>query len=254
MSDNSVAGKHILVTGGASGIGAESALLLSKRGASITLADLNEVDGIALAQRINDEGGQARFVKVDVSDSASVAALFDSAINELGNIDVLINNAGIDHDPKFMLEIDDATFHKNIAVNVNGVWYCMKQALAHMMQNGGGHVINISSVAGIRAAPTLSAYSAAKHAVVGLTKSAAVEYARHNIRFNAVCPSFIRTPMVENVLSKLDKRGQKALLKANPMKRLGEPQEVAGAIAWLCTAESSFMTGHTVVLDGGMTA
>ena len=254
MSDNSVAGKHILVTGGASGIGAESALLLSKRGASITLADLNEVDGIALAQRINDEGGQARFVKVDVSDSASVAALFDSAINELGNIDVLINNAGIDHDPKFMLEIDDATFHKNIAVNVNGVWYCMRQALAHMMQNGGGHVINISSVAGIRAAPTLSAYSAAKHAVVGLTKSAAVEYARHNIRFNAVCPSFIRTPMVENVLSKLDERGQKALLKANPMKRLGEPQEVAGAIAWLCTAESSFMTGHTVVLDGGMTA
>ncbi|MAD15177.1 MAG: oxidoreductase [Alteromonadaceae bacterium] len=254
MSDNSVAGKHILVTGGASGIGAESALLLSKRGASITLADLNEVDGNALAQRINDEGGQARFVKVDVSDSASVAALFDSAINELGNIDVLINNAGIDHDPKFMLEIDDATFHKNIAVNVNGVWYCMKKALAHMMQNGGGHVINISSVAGIRAAPTLSAYSAAKHAVVGLTKSAAVEYARHNIRFNAVCPSFIRTPMVENVLSKLDERGQKALLKANPMKRLGEPQEVAGAIAWLCTAESSFMTGHTVVLDGGMTA
>ena len=110
------------------------------------------------------------------------------------------------------------------------------------------------AVAGIRAAPTLSAYSAAKHAVVGLTKSAAVEYARYNIRFNAVCPSFIRTPMVENVLSKLDERGQKALLKANPMKRLGEPQEVAGAIAWLCTAESSFMTGHTVVLDGGMTA
>ena len=149
MSDNSVAGKHILVTGGASGIGAESALLLSKRGASITLADLNEFDGIALAQRINDEGGQARFVKVDVSDSASVAALFDSAINELGNIDVLINNAGIDHDPKFMLEIDDATFHKNIAVNVNGVWYCMKQALAHMMQNGGGwyssrsHVVSV---------------------------------------------------------------------------------------------------------------
>ena len=153
-----------------------------------------------------------------------------------------------------MLEIDDATFHKNIAVNVNGVWYCMKQALAHMMESGGGHIINISSVAGIRAAPTLSAYSAAKHAVVGLTKTAAVEYARHNIRFNAVCPSFIRTPMVENVLSKLDERGQKALVKANPMKRLGEPQEIAGAIAWLCTPESSFMTGHTVVLDGGMTA
>jgi NAD(P)-dependent dehydrogenase (short-subunit alcohol dehydrogenase family) len=254
MSDNSVAGKHILITGGASGIGAESALLLSKRGASITLADLNDIDGNALAQRINDEGGQARFVRVDVSESASVAALFESAVHELGNIDVLINNAGIDHDPKFMLEIDDATFHKNMAVNVNGVWYCMKQALAHMMKNGAGHVINISSVAGIRAAPTLSAYSAAKHAVVGLTKSAAVEYARHNIRFNAVCPSFIRTPMVENVLSKLDERGQKALIKANPMKRLGEPQEVAGAIAWLCTAESSFMTGHTVVLDGGMTA
>ncbi|WP_158769949.1 SDR family NAD(P)-dependent oxidoreductase [Paraglaciecola sp. L1A13] len=254
MSDNSVAGKHILITGGASGIGAETALLLAKRGAKVTIGDLNEVDGKTLVERINDEGGQARFCKVDVSVSQSVEALFVSAIGELGNIDVLINNAGIDHDPKFLLEIEDATFHKNIAVNVNGVWYCMKQALGHMLENGGGHVINISSVAGIRAAPTLSAYSAAKHAVVGLTKSAAVEYARYNIRVNAVCPSFVRTPMVEHVLSKLNERGQKALISANPMKRLGEPQEIAGAIAWLCTAESSFMTGHTVVLDGGMTA
>ena len=121
MSDNSVAGKHILITGGASGIGAESALLLSKRGANVTIGDLNEADGNALVQRINDEGGQARFCKVDVSVSESVEALFRSAISELGNIDVVINNAGIDHDPKFMLEIDDATFHKNIAVNVNGI-------------------------------------------------------------------------------------------------------------------------------------
>ncbi|MFQ3237067.1 MAG: NAD(P)-dependent dehydrogenase (short-subunit alcohol dehydrogenase family) [Paraglaciecola sp.] len=254
MSDNSVNAKHIVITGGASGIGEYTAILLAKRGAKVTLGDLNHIDGNALAQRINDDGGQALFIALDVSQADSVAAFFQHAITTMGPIDVAINSAGIDHVPKPMLEVDDAVFHKNIAVNLAGVWYCMKQEIAHMLDNGGGHVINLASVAGIRAAPTLSAYSAAKHGVMGLTKSAAVEYARANIRFNAVCPSFIRTPMVENVLANVDERVRQAMIKANPMKRLGEPQEVAAALAWLCTDESSFMTGQSVVLDGGMTA
>ncbi|MFQ3219407.1 MAG: NAD(P)-dependent dehydrogenase (short-subunit alcohol dehydrogenase family) [Paraglaciecola sp.] len=254
MSNNSVSAKHIVITGGASGIGEYTAILLAKRGAKVTLGDLNQIAGNALAQRINDDGGQAQFITLDVSQADSVAAFFQQAITAMGPIDVAINSAGIDHVPKPMLEVDDAVFHQNIAVNLAGVWYCMKQEIAHMLENGGGHVINLASVAGIRAAPTLSAYSAAKHGVMGLTKSAAVEYARANIRFNAVCPSFIRTPMVENVLANVDERVRQAMIKANPMKRLGEPQEVAAALAWLCTDESSFMTGQSVVLDGGMTA
>jgi NAD(P)-dependent dehydrogenase (short-subunit alcohol dehydrogenase family) len=254
MSDNSVNTKHIVITGGASGIGEYTAILLARRGAKVTLGDRNQVAGIALAQRINDDGGQALFIPLDVSQPDSVAAFFKQAITDMGPIDVAINSAGIDHVPKPMLEVEDGDFHQNVAVNLAGVWYCMKQEIAHMLDNGGGHVINISSVAGIRAAPTLSAYSATKHGVMGLTKSAAVEYARANIRFNAVCPSFIRTPMVENVLAKVDERVRQAMIKANPMKRLGEPQEVAAALAWLCTDESSFMTGQSVVLDGGMTA
>lgn len=254
MSDNSVTDKHIVITGGASGIGEYSAILLARRGARVTIGDLNKVTGVALTKRINDDGGVARFFPVDVSQADSVAEFFQQSIAALGPIKVAINNAGIDHLPKPMLEIDDATFHQNVAVNLAGVWYCMKQEIAHMLENGGGHVINMASVAGLRAAPTLSAYCATKHGVMGLTKSAAVEYARANIRFNAVCPSFIRTPMVENVLANVDERVHQAMIKANPMKRLGEPQEVAAALAWLCTNESSFMTGQSVVLDGGMTA
>jgi NAD(P)-dependent dehydrogenase (short-subunit alcohol dehydrogenase family) len=130
----------------------------------------------------------------------------------------------------------------------------MRAAIGCLAPNGGGHVINVASVAGLRSSPMISAYSASKHGVIGLTKSAAVEYARANIRFNAICPSFIDTPMVQNTLAKLDERGQNAIVKANPMKRLGKPEEIAGAMAWLCSDESSFMTGQTMVLDGGLLA
>lgn len=248
-----VEGKCILITGGASGIGAASAKLLAKRGAKVVIADLSEHAGEAIAEQASQAGQSIVFHKVDVADAGSVKALFAFAMQELGGLDVVLNNAGIDHQPAPMHELSDDDFDRNIAVNLKGVWHCMRAAIACMVPVG-GHVINVASVAGLRSSPMISAYSASKHGVIGLTKSAAIEYAKANIRFNAVCPSFIDTPMVQNTLAKLDERAQNAIIKASPMRRLGKVEEVSGAVAWLCSDESSFMNGHSLTLDGGMLA
>jgi len=249
-----VTDKRILITGGASGIGAASALLLASRGAKVVIGDLAEEMGAAIAKQGQDAGNSIVFQKVDVTSGDDVRALFAFAMKTLGGLDVVINNAGIDHKPAPMHELSDEDFDRNIAVNLKGVWHCMRAAVACMASNGGGHVINVASIAGLRSAPLLSAYSAAKHGVMGLTKSAAHEYARVNIRFNAVCPSFIDTPMVRNTMANMDERAQQATIKASPLRRLGDVDEVSGAIAWLASDESSFMNGHAFTLDGGMLA
>ncbi|MGO2506670.1 MAG: SDR family NAD(P)-dependent oxidoreductase [Psychrobacter alimentarius] len=250
-----VTGKRILITGGASGIGAASALLLASRGAKVVIGDLAEALGVAVAKQGQEAGNSIVFQKVDVTQGDEVRALFAFAMQELGGLDVVINNAGIDHQPAPMHELSDEDFDRNIAVNLKGVWHCMRAAVACMASNGGGgHVINVASIAGLRSAPMLSAYSAAKHGVMGLTKSAAHEYARVNIRFNAVCPSFIDTPMVRNTMANMTERAQEATIKASPLRRLGEVDEVSGAIAWLASDESTFMNGHAFTLDGGMVA
>lgn len=249
-----VTGKRILITGGASGIGAASALLLASRGAKVVIGDLAEALGVAVAKQGQEAGNSIVFQKVDVTSGDEVRALFAFAMQELGGLDVVINNAGIDHQPAPMHELSDEDFDRNIAVNLKGVWHCMRAAVACMASNGGGHVINVASIAGLRSAPMLSAYSAAKHGVMGLTKSAAHEYARVNIRFNAVCPSFIDTPMVRNTMANMTERAQEATIKASPLRRLGDVDEVSGAIAWLASDESTFMNGHAFTLDGGMVA
>ncbi len=254
MPASNVAGKRILITGGASGIGAASALLLARRGAKVVIGDLAEDMGVAVAKQAQDAGNSIVFKKVDVTSGDDVRALFKFAMQELGGLDVVVNNAGIDHKPALMHELSDEDFDRNIAVNLKGVWHCMRAAVTCMAPNGGGHVINVASIAGLRSAPLLSAYSAAKHGVMGLTKSAAHEYARVNIRFNAVCPSFIDTPMVRNTMANMDERAQKATINASPLRRLGKVDEVSGAIAWLASDESSFMNGHAFTLDGGMLA
>ena len=254
MPASNVAGKRILITGGASGIGAASALLLASRGAKVVIGDLAEALGASIAKQGVEAGNSIVFKKVDVTSGAEVRALFAFAMTELGGLDVVINNAGIDHQPAPMHELSDDDFDRSIAVNLKGVWHCMRAAVICMAPNDGGHVINVASIAGLRSAPLLSAYSAGKHGVMGLTKSAAHEYARVNIRFNAVCPSFIDTPMVQNTMAKMDERAQKATINASPLRRLGKVEEVAGAIAWLASDESSFMNGHAFTLDGGMLA
>ncbi|WP_350642532.1 SDR family NAD(P)-dependent oxidoreductase [Psychrobacter sp. HY3-MNA-CIBAN-0198] len=251
---SNVSGKRILITGGASGIGAASALLLASRGAKVVIGDMAEEMGAAVAKQGQDAGNSIVFKKVDVTSGDEVRTLFAFAMETLGGLDVVVNNAGIDHQPAPMHELSDEDFDRNIAVNLKGVWHCMRAAVACMAPNGGGHVINVASIAGLRSAPLLSAYSAAKHGVMGLTKSAAHEYARANIRFNAVCPSFIDTPMVRNTMATMDERTQQATVKASPMRRLGDVNEVSAAIAWLASDESTFMNGHAFTLDGGMLA
>ncbi|KRU21833.1 SDR family NAD(P)-dependent oxidoreductase [Psychrobacter piscatorii] len=249
-----VTGKRILITGGASGIGAASALLLASRGAKVVIGDMAEEMGESVAQQGRDAGNSIVFKKVDVTSGDEVRTLFDFAVETLGGLDVVVNNAGIDHKPSPMHELSDDDFDRNIAVNLKGVWHCMRAAVNCMLPNGGGHVINVASIAGLRSAPMISAYSAAKHGVMGLTKSAAHEYARANIRFNAVCPSFIDTPMVRNTMATMDERTQQATIKASPLRRLGNVSEISSAIAWLASDESGFMNGHAFTLDGGMLA
>ncbi|MFA3792350.1 SDR family NAD(P)-dependent oxidoreductase [Aliiglaciecola sp. SL4] len=254
MKAANVENKHIVVTGGASGIGAKTTELLASRGAKVFFGDRNVAAGEALSQSLQEQGYSVAFCELDVTQNDSVKAFYAAAIDKFGQIHVSLNNAGVDHTPARMLDVPDEDFHRNIAINLTGVWYCMKQAIAHMLTVGGGQVINLASVAGVSGAPTIAAYGASKHGVIGLTKSVAIEYARSNIRVNAVCPSFVKTPMVENVLANFNEKQQNTLVRANPMKRLGEVDEIAYAIAWLCSDESSFMTGHSMVLDGGLTA
>ncbi|EGK12197.1 SDR family NAD(P)-dependent oxidoreductase [Psychrobacter sanguinis] len=249
-----VLNKRILITGSASGIGAASARLLTSRGAKVVIADLAEDLGQALAEQAQAAGQTISFMKVDVTQAAEVEALFAYAVKQLGGLDVVINNAGVDHPPAPLHQLTEDDFDRCMAVNVKGVWHCMRAAIACLSPNGGGQVINVASIAGLRSAPMLSAYSASKHAVIGLTKSAAIEYARANIRFNAVCPSFIDTPMVRNSMLNMSEKQQQALLKASPMRRLGKVEEIASAIAWLASDESTFMNGHSLTLDGGMLA
>ena len=228
--------------------------ILNTRGAKVVIGDMAEEMGESVAQQGRDAGNSIVFKKVDVTSGDEVRALFDFAVETLGGLDVVVNNAGIDHKPSPMHELSDEDFDRNIAVNLKGVWHCMRAAVNCMIPNGGGHVINVASIAGLRSAPMLSAYSAAKHGVMGLTKSAAHEYARANIRFNAVCPSLIDTPMVRNTMAAMNERAQQATVKASPLRRLGEVDEVSAAIAWLASDESSFMNGHAFTLDGGMLA
>ena len=254
LHDQAFAGKTVLITGGASGIGAKSAVTFAQLGANVVISDIDEEAGLATLAQIHDLGGQASYIHADVSDVAQVNALFTNALNIYPHIDVVVNNAGVEYTPTPTHLTDDALFLRNIDVNLKGVWFCMKAALNMMLKQQGGNIINIASVAGLRSAPMISGYSATKHAVVGLTKSVAVEYARANIRVNAVCPSFIDTPMVQRTLEAMDEKGQRSVIGASPMKRLGHTQEIANAIVWLASDESSFMNGHCMTLDGGMLA
>ncbi len=240
--------RTIVITGAGSGIGAAAAKHFVALGDDVILLDINAQSLADTAQTLGSDKVTTHVL--DVADKSSVLDVFAS----IEKIDVLVNNAGIEHIPTPMHLVSDEMLDKNLNINVKGVWWCMQQALHKMLAQGQGNIINIASVAGLRSAPMIAAYSATKHAVIGITKSAAVEYARQNIRINAVCPSFIDTDMVRRTLALMDEKGQRSIVGANPMKRLGQVEEIANAIVWLASEESSFMTGHAMTLDGGMTA
>jgi len=251
--DDSLQNKVVLVTGGASGIGRVTALALAQAGAKVVLADVDEAGGEATAQLIQERGSEALFVQTDVGDAAAVQNLMQTIITTYGRLDCAFNNAGIEGLPTRTADASEDDFDRIMRVNVKGVWLCMKAEIQQMVAQGGGVIVNTASVAGLVGAHSLPIYSASKHAVVGLTKSAAVEYARKGVRVNAVCPTVIRTPMVERGLAALPEF-MDVVKQSIPMRRIGEPEEVAAAVLWLFSDASRFVTGTTLTVDGGFTA
>lgn len=243
----------MLITGGGSGIGRATAYLAAREGASLLIADVNNEGGEETVRHIQAQGGQARFIKVDVTRADEVEAMVKAAVAHFGKLDAAVNNAGISGGMMARVhELDETLFDQVIAVNLKGVWLCMKYEIIAMEQKG-GVIVNVASVAGLIGAPKGSAYTASKHGVVGLTKSAAIEYARRGIRINAVCPAYTETPMVTDVIN-ANPEMERLTLSSIPMRRLADPAEIAAGIIWLCAPAASFVTGHTLVLDGGLTA
>jgi NAD(P)-dependent dehydrogenase (short-subunit alcohol dehydrogenase family) len=242
--------KHALVVGASSGIGRGIALRLAREGANIVVAARREETGAAVVEEIKASGGNAIFVIADVTDSKSVRALVKSATNAFGAIHIAVNNAGIEGTPFTpTADYDEAVFDVVIDTNLKGVWRCMKYELPDMAE--GGVIINMSSIAGLGANEMMgSAYTASKHGIIGMTKTAAREYAAVGIRINAICPGVIDTDIAERSFMG-DERIARKVLKMHPLGRLGRVEEVADAVAWMASGQSSFMTGHALVLDGG---
>ena len=247
-------GKVALVTGAASGIGRASALALARAGAAVCVSDINGDGAAETARQIIDEGGTAISQTCDVTKGSDVSAMVAATVDALGPLDAAVNNAGIagSFDDR-LHEADDDMFERVLAVNLRGVWHCMKAELAQMLSAGGGSIVNIASVAGLIGAPKAAAYTASKHAVVGITKSAAVDYAKLGIRVNAICPAYTDTAMVQSAIAGNPLMAH-IMERAIPMGRLGQASEIGEAVVWLCSDASSFVTGHSLVLDGGLVA
>lgn len=247
-------GKVALVTGGSAGIGRASALAFGAAGAVVVIADTNVDGGHASAAMIVEQGGKALFVKADVTRASDVTALIDKTVATYGRLDFAFNNAGVECELAALAESDEAAFDRIMTLNVKGTWLCMKHQIAQMYrQDSGGAIVNMASVAGLAGAPEQALVAASRHAVVGMTRSAAAEYAGAGIRINTVCPSVIRTPSMMRTLERDPARAQQ-LLARHPLRRFGEARDVANAVLWLCSEHSGFVTGHQLALDGGLSA
>lgn len=245
--------KVILITGASSGIGAATAQLFAKKGAAVLLADVLVEKGQALAAELNKEFGAAHFVKADMAIEADIQNMVQEAVSKFGRLDSAFNNAGIEGQPADSLNCTNDNWDQTININLRGVWWCMKYEIAQMLKNGGGSIVNNSSIAGLVAFPGIPAYVASKHGVLGLTKTAAMEFATKNIRVNAVCPGVIQTPMIDR-FTHGEAQAMRALTDGEPMGRVGKPEEIASAVEWLCSEGASFVTGHPLVVDGGWVA
>lgn len=245
------AGKAGLVTGAASGIGRASALAYADEGGSVIVADLEQsrAKGEETVRLIREAGGSAEFVAVDVRDSDQVETLIDTTVATFGRLDFALNNAGTVAEG-FTAEVDEASWDRVFDVNIKGVWLCMKYELRYMKEHGGGAIVNTASVSGLVGTALTSPYVSTKHAVVGLTKVAAGEYANLGIRINAVAPGAIWTPLMQSAPEPI----QQMMLAPQPLHRFGAAEEVANAIVWLSSDKASFITGVTLPVDGGLTA
>jgi NAD(P)-dependent dehydrogenase (short-subunit alcohol dehydrogenase family) len=253
MINNDFKGKVAFVTGAASGIGQSTAIAFALEGASVVVADISENGSQKTTSMIKEKGGQALAVRCDVSQSEEeVKNCLEQAIETFGRLDFAFNNAGVEQKLALTAETTVEEWDRVVNTNLRGVFLCLKYEIPLMLKQGGGAIVNTSSGAGIKGFRSESAYVAAKHGVVGLTKAAALEYAQSNIRINAVAPGIIDTPMIQR-FSKGFPEGRQAMISQEPVGRLGQPEEIAAAVIWLCTDAASFITGHTMVIDGGQT-
>jgi NAD(P)-dependent dehydrogenase (short-subunit alcohol dehydrogenase family) len=247
-------GKVALITGAGSGIGRATAQIFAREGAKLLLADLAEAAGAETVKLLKDAGTTAIFVKADVARAADAEGLVAKTVEAYGRIDCAFNNAGIEGALALTHQCTEENWARVISINLTGVWLCMKAEIAQMLkQGGGGSIVNTSSDAGLLGVRGMPAYVASKHGVAGLTKAAAIEYGRHKIRVNAVCPGPIRTPMMGRLL--LDRPDiEESFVRAEPLKRMGEPGEIGEAVAWLCSDHASYVTGLPMPVDGGLIA
>jgi NAD(P)-dependent dehydrogenase (short-subunit alcohol dehydrogenase family) len=248
-----VEGKVALVTGAASGIGLATARLFAREGAAaVVLADLDAAAGESAAESIRESGGHAEFVRADCTSEPEVDALVSRCVERHGRLDCAHNNAGITGAGGPLHTIDLAGFEQTLRVNLFSVFLCMKAEIRVMLEAGRGSIVNTSSGAGLIATPNLSPYCASKHAILGITKTAAVENARTGVRINSVCPGTIDTPMLKAAMASPEIA--KMIMSAQPSGRLGEPSEIAEAVVWLCSDRASYVTGESMIVDGGAVA
>ncbi|MFF7734902.1 glucose 1-dehydrogenase [Streptomyces sp. NPDC007984] len=255
MSDERepLAGKIILITGASSGIGAAAARVFTRQGAGVVLAARREARLRDLVDELRDKGATASFCTADVADPGEVRAMVDFAVSRHGRLDAAFNNAGTGIEKTTLHLTDDEAYQRVMDVNVTGVWNCLRHEIAAMLPTGGGSIVNTSSVGGLVATSVAAPYIASKHAVVGLTKAAAVEYAQHGIRVNAIAPGLTRSELVDQWFTLHPEAEQRAFRSA-PQQRAADPEEVAEAAAWLCSDRASFVTGSCLPVDGGRTA
>jgi NAD(P)-dependent dehydrogenase (short-subunit alcohol dehydrogenase family) len=245
--------KVALVTGGTSGIGRDTAVLFAKAGAKVVVAGRRELEGEETVGLVRAASGDGLFVKTDVSKASEVDALIQKVVEKFGRLDVAFNNAGIEGVWAPIIRQSEEDWDRTIDINLKGVWLCLKYEIRQMLkQGGGGAIVNMASIIGLVGSAGVAAYSASKHGVIGLTKTAALETAKSGIRINAVCPGFTETPMADRTLRAPAVR--KYVLSCHPIGRFGKPSEIAEAVVWMCSDRAAFMTGQSLVLDGGFLA
>jgi NAD(P)-dependent dehydrogenase (short-subunit alcohol dehydrogenase family) len=248
-----LAGRAALVTGAASGIGRATALAFAREGARVLVSDLDTAGGEATCKAVAEAGGEARFVRTDVSREEEVAACVASAVEAFGSLDCAVNNAGVTGTGGAIPDVDLEVWNRVLSVNLTGVFLCLKHEIPVMRERGGGAIVNVASGAGLIGVPGLPHYCASKHGVLGLTKTAALENARTGVRVNAICPGSTDTPLLRGAMA-ADPRLEKMVLSTIPTGRLGRPEEIAEAAVWLCSERASWVTGESMLVDGGSIA
>jgi NAD(P)-dependent dehydrogenase (short-subunit alcohol dehydrogenase family) len=244
-------GKVALVTGGSSGIGRATALCFAREGAKVVVAARRSDEGEQTAHLIQESGGEAVFVKTDISRGAEVQAMVATCLATFGRLDYACNNAGIEGPNVPTIDCREEDWEAVIDINLKGTWLCLKYEIPPMITQGGGAIVNMASIGGLIGFPGLGPYVATKHGIIGLTKTVAMEHAQHHIRVNAVCPGLIDTPMADRFTGGPASDTEQFILSLKPMRRRGTPTEIAEAVVWLCSDAASFVTGHSMIVDGG---